>query len=676
MSDSTFVSHTITAIQLANLVLASENIRKTPATKSDQDQLEASIEAHGLLENLVVRPVPTKDPDNPQYAVVAGGRRLKALKALEKRKIIPSDFTVPCTLVPEQDGAELSLAENEVRLSLHPADQIVAFTKLSNSGLSIANIAARFGCSERVVEQRLRLGGVAKPIVDAYRAGEIDMRTVEAFSITTDQSRQLAVFEQLEITPSARYHVHGLLTDDRTHATDPVAEFVGIEAYQAAGGKLLTDLFSDDDLSGTWLEDTALVTQLALDKLNEECKKLETQWKWASAHLQYPWDFVGRYSRVHPKKAKPNKREQQTLDTCHKKIHEIQDHLSNGGTHTDKLDRRFDQFRAKIRKINEAVARRDAYSAKDRKLAGCIVSIHTDGSLRIDRGFVLPQDAYEQRSKEQKASDNGNGTSASTNKVVIPSTLDTGPVNPVTKALKDNGMSAVLADDLRCIRTNVVKAKLAKNFAASFDLMTYQLALQIFRDHYHAEVYPLDLRASQTDEHPLGRDRDEDFAAANTGAVALSDLSSLELAWMKEKKAHVRFQKFQALTNKQKQALFTAATARSLKPQLSIEHHAIPAIEQTISKLNINFSKDLRFNSAVFWSRITKSQILEIGKEILGEEWHTTNKLKSKSELAYNMEQIFATKEPFAGIDAKTRAEAHAWVPAGFAADGVSDTDS
>ena len=58
-----------------------ENVRKTPPDGQADAKLKASIAAHSLLENLVVR---TDEPDgdgSKRYAVVAGGRRLKAMTA-------------------------------------------------------------------------------------------------------------------------------------------------------------------------------------------------------------------------------------------------------------------------------------------------------------------------------------------------------------------------------------------------------------------------------------------------------------------------------------------------------------------------------------------------------------------------------------------------------------------
>ena len=100
---------------------------------------------------------------------------------------------------------------------MHPADQVIAFMKLTESGVTAAAISARFGTSERLVEQRLRLGNAAPELLDAYRAGEIDLETLKAFTVTTDHARQMAVWEQVAdqgYRPAA-WQVKRMLTDER-----------------------------------------------------------------------------------------------------------------------------------------------------------------------------------------------------------------------------------------------------------------------------------------------------------------------------------------------------------------------------------------------------------------------------------------------------------------------------
>ena len=186
----------IREIPLSQLALAPENVRKTPPDPTAHSELTASIRALGLLENLVARPDGTDDEGRERFAVVAGGRRLAALKALAEDGALDAEHPVPCRLA-NGDAAELSLAENVVRVAMHPADQVEAFSALAEDGLTVASIAARFGVSERTVEKRIRLGGAAPELLEAYRAGETDLETLMAFAVTTDLERQRAVWEQI-----------------------------------------------------------------------------------------------------------------------------------------------------------------------------------------------------------------------------------------------------------------------------------------------------------------------------------------------------------------------------------------------------------------------------------------------------------------------------------------------
>ena len=103
----------IREVPLSRLALAPENVRKTPADPIAEAEMKASIATHGLLENLVVR---VDGPaDAGAYAVVAGGRRLAAMKALAEDGTIDADHPVPCLVAADPAMAgELSLAENIV----------------------------------------------------------------------------------------------------------------------------------------------------------------------------------------------------------------------------------------------------------------------------------------------------------------------------------------------------------------------------------------------------------------------------------------------------------------------------------------------------------------------------------------------------------------------------------
>ena len=397
----------IREIPLCRLALAPENVRKTPPDDFAEEQLQASIKAHGLLENLVVRM--DGPADAGAYAVIAGGRRLAAMKALAEDGTIDADHPVPCLVAADPDMAgELSLAENIVRIAMHPADQVIAFSKLADAGLSVAVIAARFGTAERLVEQRLRLGNVAPDLLDAYRADAIDLEVLKAFSVTPDHARQMAAWEQVAgqgYRPSA-WQVKRLLAEERIPGTSAVARFVGVEAYEAAGGKVLRDLFSKDDDSAVWFDDPALLNNLAMEKLRIFKDELETRWKWATAMVEVDWNTTARYGRIYPEPAERTPEEQAEIEKLEARrgvLAELDD-----DAWTEELVRETETIEERLDEIEGGIEARAVYRREDFGIAGCIATIGRDGTLQVIDGLVAPEDMP----KETPAGLDGTGSGA------------------------------------------------------------------------------------------------------------------------------------------------------------------------------------------------------------------------------------------------------------------------
>ena len=233
-----------------------------------------------------------------RYGVIAGARRLAAMNQLASEGVIEADHPVPCRIVANgANDSEISLAENVIRVAMHPADQVEAFGALALAGATVADIAANFGVSERTVEQRLRLGHVASELLDAYREDRIDLATLKAFTVTTDRARQLAVWEQVSgqgYRPTD-WQIKRMLTEDRVPAGAALARYVGVDAYEAAGGPVLRDLFADEHENGVWLEDPTLLMKLALDRLQVAADELATRWKWAEARIDVDWSDLARF---------------------------------------------------------------------------------------------------------------------------------------------------------------------------------------------------------------------------------------------------------------------------------------------------------------------------------------------------------------------------------------------
>ena len=670
-------------IPLCQLALAPENVRKTPPDEDADAQLVASIKSHGLLENLVVRPDEPAADGAERFAVVAGGRRLAALVALVKEGWFNALHPVPCKVAANGDAGELSLAENVIRIAMHPADQVVAFSRLAQDGTTVAAIAARFGVTERLVEQRLRLGNAAPELLDAYRADEIDLETLKAFSVTTDHDRQRAIWEKVSgqgYRPAA-WQVKRLLTEERVPAGAPMARYVGVADYEAAGGPVLRDLFADEYEHGVWLEDPALLIELAMKKLQAAADELATRWKWAEAMADVDWSATARFGRIHPEPGEPTDEEKAEIE----KLRTRHDELVNMDEDqwTDELVEEAEGIEPRLDEIEAAVESRARFKREDFAIAGCIATIGRDGSLQVIQGLVKPEDmpkpaqAADAATDVQPADGDDSDGAADTSRIAGPATST--PLQPPrdreAEARKEAGVGIGLADDLRSIRTALVKAHLAGDFEAAFDLMVFQLVRAVFARGYTASYHALDIAFNETADRPTNRTNDEDFAAWSPGEAMLADWSHLPFEWMEADDDAACFAALRALPRTDKEKLFAAAVARTVKGQLAFEHDARPELEATVARLDIDFAKHVRPTADMLWSRVRKDRILDVARQTLGTAWASARSKYKKADLAKAMEEAFAAGTPPVGIGATAHAAALAWTMPGFAAFDAGGAD-
>ena len=234
-------SKSMLLVSLSQLRPSRRNVRKTAGQSIDA--LAASIERVGLLQNLTV----IATADGVHYEVVAGGRRLAALKLLAKKKRTAKDWEVPCLLVADASARTASLTENVQREAMHPADQFEAFGALVTEGRPIEDIAADFGVTPLVVQRRLKLANVSPRLMMDYRADAVSLDQLMALAITDDHAAQEAAFydaPQWQRSPSA---LRERLTEREIDASHTLVRFVGLDAYEAAGGGIRRDLFAEGD---------------------------------------------------------------------------------------------------------------------------------------------------------------------------------------------------------------------------------------------------------------------------------------------------------------------------------------------------------------------------------------------------------------------------------------------
>ena len=159
------------------------------------EELAASIESVGVLQPVLVRPMPDAKRGGPQYEIVAGERRWRASNLLAERLKQQAIAVIPAVVRAIDDFAALELAtvENAQREDIHPIEEAEGYEALLLKpigggdfkpprlrGYSVDEIAARVGKSKGYVHGRLKLLDLIPAGREACFEGKLQVKTAEA----------------------------------------------------------------------------------------------------------------------------------------------------------------------------------------------------------------------------------------------------------------------------------------------------------------------------------------------------------------------------------------------------------------------------------------------------------------------------------------------------------------
>lgn len=443
-------------IPLNKLIAWEGNVRRTVSDEGIAE-LAASIAADGLINPLTVIPAKGKGQN---FHVVAGSRRLRALQLLATRKELKDADGIRCTVLPaDADAEQISLAENVVRENMHPADEFEAFRDLIDKGKSIEDVAAAFGVTRTVVEKRLKLARVSPKVIEAYRAEKIDLDMVMAFAITDDHEAQEDVLSNLRPHNDAD-DVRSALTEDDIRITDKRVKFVGLKAYEKAGGTIKRDLFGDDEKNG-YVEDTALLAKLVADKLDKAAAKLQKEgWKWVEAREEFSYTERNKFKQMYAQKAPlPAELEAEVkkLEDERKWLEAAYDTACEKGEDTEWPDR-IDEIDQRLADIEDG--REECFTPEQLAYCGAVVSMDYYGKQEIYRGLARPEDLPKPEGKTSAAAD--------------------GETEPTEQS---PALSASLIESLTEHKSAAIAACLLDDRRIALAAVVYTMALEVF-DNY------------------------------------------------------------------------------------------------------------------------------------------------------------------------------------------------
>ncbi|MBJ9984982.1 ParB/RepB/Spo0J family partition protein [Acinetobacter sp. S40] len=229
--------------------------------EQDLKELAASIEKHGVMQPIVIRPI---DDEQYPYEIIAGERRWRAaqLAGLKEIPAIVRDLN-------DQVAIALALIENIQRQDLNPIDQALALQRFHDEfGLSHQEIAETVGKARTTVSNLLRLLSLDDAIKDLMQEGQLDMGHARAIlalkakdqiavaNIVIEKSLSVRQTEQLvrEWNEPKQDKARAEISPDIEQLTQKLSERFGanvkIDHNKQGKGKLVIHYHSLDELDG------------------------------------------------------------------------------------------------------------------------------------------------------------------------------------------------------------------------------------------------------------------------------------------------------------------------------------------------------------------------------------------------------------------------------------------
>lgn len=651
-----------------------KNVRaKTDYAEGSIAALAASIKALGLLQSLVVQQL-----DDGGYGVLAGRRRMMALKRLAAAGDLEADFKTPCKIVPKDTDhvTALSLAENTMQEPMAPIDEFEAFAAMTDEGSTVQQIAETFGTTLRAVKERLRFGLVHGDIRAAMRAGAITLDVMKAYAAHPCQETQKRVFDGFAADPHDHqaWRVRNVLSDQDIRADDPLAMLV-MDRYRERGGEMVEGLFEED----TVLKDRALAEAIRDEILMEKAEAIREAggFKWAETRARMDYAELSSYGRIYEQAVALDEAGEARLSEIAERLDAISEQIE---AESDVLDEEaYQALNDEYERLEEEADRlQNAYLPDHAARAGVVVAHDGRGGFRVEAGLVRAEDyaAWQASTQPDDAAsgdageDNAATSAAPRANIAAPSVNSTtitnigGGKSEKPDPLSAEALSGALRQDLAIERGDIVHAVLLEEPDLARDALTYRLSLSLLAGKGRYASNGLGLTVQEPwQKHSRPEAADPAIAARIETAHGALDLSYLDAALTDGEK----FRAFRELAPEMKDHILAACVGGMVEPSL-IETRADrePFMDAVAAEAVPDIRSVWRPTAANYWSRVSRDHMLTLLKAFgLTAEAEEQRSVK-KATLAAYMESLFA--QPFATLTEEQRAAVESWAPPGMTA--------
>ena len=156
-------------------------------------ELAESIKAQGVVQPIVVRPLPRQGDGEARYEIVAGERRWRAAQ-------LAGLHAIPAVVrdIPDESAVAVALIENIQREDLNPIEEARALHRLVEEfGLTHEDAASAVGRSRTTVTNLLRLLELPRPVRTFLESRELDMGHARALLGLPTPEMQFEIAERI-----------------------------------------------------------------------------------------------------------------------------------------------------------------------------------------------------------------------------------------------------------------------------------------------------------------------------------------------------------------------------------------------------------------------------------------------------------------------------------------------
>lgn len=607
----------ITGFPLESLYLSDLNPRQD-ADPEGIELLAESIAVCGLIQNLA-----GIEDTTGKIAIVAGGRRLRALNHLAERD---GDFLTKrpeLALIPvrlardEAEARAWASAENAARADLHPADEIRAYGRMREAGADAASIARVFGTTEAKVYRRLALAALPAPVLDALKAGEISYGVATAFTVANDEAHCLAVLNQVRGNDYLSEHrIKSMLQPEAIALSDRRAQFVGLDAYAAEGGNITRDLFEDS----AFLTDPDILERLFIEKLNAAAAEARAEgWKWVEpiqgGHV--PYEITEKLQRIYRTEGELTEQQAERFDELAE--------LANA----EAID---EEGEAELDALN-AILDGD-FSAEQRQHSGIFIYVGSTGALRVEGAYIRPEDCADAITAD-----------ILTGHAAKRAAAEDAPKSPY---------SAALVDDMKAARLHALQSALLSKPELLLDLLAFMFT---GKGGTYETIFDLrPTKANITPSKPEGLNPDP--------RLDDPDMDGLR-GWMDDAERIEAFAAFQSEGKKARNAALSVGLTRTLP----YPHRETAFFEQIENMAGSDIRTVWTPTAEGFFSRVSADYLDGLLLDLTGcdpagsgfKAW----KGQKKAAKAAAMERLFTCAEYQSAwqIDAEKKSRIDAWRP-------------